>query len=163
MVKQIPLTQGKFTIVDDEDYSDVSKHKWLYHKSSGGYALRTVCEKGNSKNRQTVILHRVIMRAKTGEQVDHINNDSLDNRRCNLRITTSSGNSKNRSKLRPLSSIYKGVHWCKRSKLFVAKIKKDYKVYPLGYFKCEKEAALVYNEAALRMHGEFAKLNEVKP
>lgn len=91
MVKQIPLTQGKFALVDDEDFERVNQYKWQYRKQDG-YAFRQ--PKKNDTNRIRY-LHRFIMDVPVGINVDHINHDKLDNRRSNLRTATYSQNNQN--------------------------------------------------------------------
>lgn len=93
---------------------------------------------------------------------DHINHDTLDNRRDNLRICTVSQNNMNRKKSRKTqSSIYKGVCWYARSRKWIARIKYYETKYHLGYFDSEIEAAKAYNNKARELFGEFAKLNNL--
>jgi len=107
-------------------------------------------------------MHREIMDAPAGMEVDHINGNGLDNRKCNLRLATSSQNKRNqRKQRRKTSSKYKGVYWHKRDKVWVVRIQAEGKEKYIGSYKTEQEAALAYNEAALKYHGEYAKLNEV--
>lgn len=106
-------------------------------------------------------LHRIIMKARSSRiVVDHINGNTLDNTRDNLRICSQGNNAKNREKSRNrLSSKYKGVHWCRG---WMAQIRVNYKKVHLGTFKTEEEAALVYNQAAVKYFGEFARLNIIQ-
>jgi hypothetical protein len=104
-------------------------------------------------------LHRMIMGANAGSVVDHINGNTMDNSRLNLRICTQSQNAKNRSKsTKSASSKYKGVHWHRG---WMASIRVNYKRIYLGVFKTEEAAAMAYNNAAVRYHGEFAKVNQL--
>jgi hypothetical protein len=93
-LKEIQLTQGKVTLVDDEDYDELMDYKWYFIKvyKSYGYAAR-----GGEKNK-TVYLHREVMNPPKDMTVDHINHDTLDNRRNNLRVVTQKENSQNRTK-----------------------------------------------------------------
>ena len=153
MSKLIHLTQGKLAIVDDEDYEYLNQWKWRI--SSSGYARR------NSKSNNKLIeirLHRVITNCPEDKQVDHINGNRLDNRKENLRICTHKQNSYNKSKKRTNKSGYKGVYWCTTSKKWRSRIACDGKEIHLGYFDDIKEAAIHYNNAALKYHGEFANL-----
>jgi hypothetical protein len=103
-------------------------------------------------------IHRVIMGAADEQIVDHISRDTMDNRRCNLRIATNSGNGGN-SIQKGGTSKYKGVSWDKRSSAWVAGIMLHRKKKILGLFSCEHEAARVYDAAAVEAFGEFARTN----
>lgn len=160
-MKKIPLTQGKFTIVDDCDYEFLMQWKWYYHKSRSeeqGYVAHRI-------NKTKIIwMHRVILERmghKDFVKSDHINRNKLNNRRCNLRPATSHQSSCNRNKRRDNTSGYIGVTWCKRYKKWYAYINRNRKHIHLGYYDDPKEAAKVYNKAALKYHGKFAVLNEV--
>lgn len=156
----IPLTQGHYARVDAEDFDTMSAFSWSCSKSNGGvYAVRGIW---NSSEKRTVIvpMHRVIVGASRGQYVDHINNDTLDNRRCNLRICTNSQNHGNRP---PQSGrVTKGVHLTKRRSHLAnpwhAYITVAGKRIHLGYFTTEREAQDAYNEAALFHFGEFAQV-----
>jgi hypothetical protein len=95
-------------------------------------------------------------------QVDHINGDTLDNRKTNLRVCTRAQNCINKRKRSLTSSRYKGVSWHKRGKRWGVSCQVDKKPKWIGSFACEKEAALAYNAAAISLHGEFATLNVVE-
>ncbi len=98
------------------------------------------------------------MQPPEGYEVDHINHDGLDNRRCNLRLATRANNCHNQRSFKG-SSKYKGV-WRVGEK-WAACIRVDGRSKRLGTFVSEKEAALAYNQAAREHYGEFAKLNEI--
>lgn len=103
-------------------------------------------------------LHRVIMNAPPGVEVDHINGNTLDNRRCNLRICTHKENGRNQ-KSHGGSSKYKGVSWHKQRRKWQAQIKVDGKNIHLGYFDDEEGTAFTYDVAARILFGDFARLN----
>jgi hypothetical protein len=156
MVKRIPLTLGNYAIVDDEDYDILRERNW--QDDSRGYATA-----GHVKpcgNRTTVKMHRVILGATDREQVDHINGLPWDNRRCNLRIVTNQQNSCNRGKYSTNKTGYKGVAIYKKGR-FTAQITLDGRKKHLGCFDTAEEAATIYNEAARKYHGEYAKLNDI--
>jgi hypothetical protein len=119
----------------------------------------------NTKSRGKESLHRVICGAIKGEYVDHINSNKLDNRFENLRVCTFAQNMQNRDKRKGQnkSSKYKGVYPERRNpnlkNIWGARIKVNGKTISLKYYLTEKEAALAYNEAAIRLHGSFASLN----
>lgn len=158
-MKKIELTQGKFTIVDDEDFEELNKHKWHY---AGGYARRN--KRLENGKRKIVFMHRELMETPEGFETDHINGDRLDNRRSNLRIVTKEENQRN-TKARKGVSRFKGVSYYKTKRhktgYWIARIQVDGKVKKLGYFKSEIEAAKAYNRAALKHYGEYARINEV--
>jgi hypothetical protein len=161
MTKEIPLSRGLKALVDDEDYEELSKYDWCAMKpGSYCYAARGVY-KADEKH-IIVWMHRQILNTPDDMQTDHINGDTLDNRRCNIRVCTKNQNNFNRSKaLKPASSKYKGVYWSNIRKRWCSRIQKDGKTYWNGSFRDEKDAALAYNDKATELFGEFARLNEV--
>lgn len=124
---------------------------------------RTIGVRCGAMGTRKFLAHRVIWALAHGTwpegEVDHINGDGLDNRLCNLRLTDRHQNRCNSKKPATNTSGFKGVSWCKRNKQWHAGIKRNYKTYNLGYFDDVREAAAAYQRAALRLHGEFARLN----
>jgi len=106
-----------------------------------------------------MLMHRVIMDCPEGKEVDHKDFNTLNNQRSNLRVCSTSQNCQNRRKSAVNTSGYKGVVLDKRYNKWVTRIKKDRKMIYLGSFKDKEVAALVYDNAARQIHGEFAKLN----
>ena len=160
-MKKIPLSQGKFAIVDDEDYEHLNQWKWCC--TSRGYASRHR-RKGEKCPGRVVYMHRVILERmgfKDFESSDHINRNQLDNRRCNLRSVTQRENLHNQGKRSNNTSGYKGVTWAKHATKWRAQMQLNGKYKHIGYFDDKKEAARAYNKAAKKHHGEFAVLNEV--
>jgi hypothetical protein len=159
-MKKIKLTQNKFTLVDNEDFELLSKHKWyaLRCKSTGRYYVRRHYSI-NGKQR-VCIMARELMGLKYGDKrkVDHINHNTLDNRKENLRVCSNAENGHNRVSNYGVSR-YKGVS--KSRKNWMSRIMLNGKRIYLGYFKNEKDAAMAYNRAALRYYGKFAYLNDV--
>lgn len=158
-MKEIPLTRGLHAIVDDEDYEWLNRHKWcaLKHKSTF-YAVRGV---GPRKNFSTVFMHRDILNPSPGMETDHRNGNGLDNRRCNLRECTRSQNNANQRSHRGSTSKFRGVSWCDHSKRWVAQLNHNGTRVLFKRFSTEQEAALAYNDAALKYFGEFARLNVI--
>lgn len=153
-MKQIPLTQGKVVIVDDKDFKWLNQWKW--HYLSCGYAARR-----EYPSRKYIYMHRLILGSKDGEEADHINYETLDNRRENLRIVNRSKNMAN-TKLRTTNKTgCKGLFWDKDRNKWQVKITVNYKNIHLGRFENKKEAIKAYNQAAIKYFGEFARLNAI--
>ncbi len=157
--RRIPLTRGKFAIVDPDDFDRLNKNKW--HTNTGRntcYAVRTAFKDGKRIHTK---MHRVIMNAPKHLLVDHINHSGLDNRKANLRTVTIAQNNVNRAgyKTKNSPSKYKGVYWSKRDKKWQVQICCNYKIITIGQFNDEIQAAKAYDEAAKKFHGEFAVLN----
>ena len=165
MTKEVPLTQGKFALVDDEDYERVMMYKWYASKTTSRLRLiRNKWYAERKEGKKTVYLHRFILDAESGEECDHRNGNGFDERRCNLRIVTHQQNNWNRQKTTsrlgiPASSKYKGVHWRKDRNKWRARININCKRIHLGTFDSEEEAARAYDDKAIELHGEYAKIN----
>lgn len=156
--RRIYLCEGEWTILDQEDYYQLGNYKWhLNGNKNKFYAVRDIKVEGEIRQ---VSMHREIMDAPEGILVDHKNTNTLDNRRTNLRLATRSQNTYNRRKTkRKTSSRFIGVYLEKRSGKWAAKIKYEKKYKWLGRFDSEIEAGKAYDEAAIKYHGEFARLN----
>jgi len=160
--RAIPLTQGKYALVDEADYADLIRHSWCVSKNTSGYNghRKTFYAVRSEKGRAT-LMHRQVMAAKQGQLVDHINHNGLDNRRSNLRLCSKAENSRNQRGHRGGSSRYKGVSCDRRSAKWQAGISYEGKYHFLGQFDSEIAAARAYNEKARELFGEFAYLNDV--
>lgn len=159
-MKEIPLTQGKVALVDDEDYGWLNQWKWCAYKGgNSSYAVRGIKKNGK---RTLSKMHREILGTPKGMLTDHRNSNGLDNRRDNLRICNKFQNGMNRGKNDNNKSGYKGVCWHKASKKWRASIHINGKQIHLGLFNANKEAAIIYNEAAIKHFGEFGRLNDIK-
>ena len=143
---------GKFALVDDEDYELVNQYRWRIN--AYGYAETKVKKK-------SIYMHRLIMDAKKGKEVDHINHDKLDNQKSNLRICTRQQNGHNQRPQKNGSSQYKGVSYLKTSKKWQAQITHNNEKIYIGVYKTESQAALAYNAKAKNLFGKFALLNEI--
>jgi hypothetical protein len=157
--RRIPLTRGKYAIVDPEDFERLNKFKW--HTNKGRYtcyAVRTAFKNGKRIHTK---MHRVIMNAPEHLLVDHINHNGLDNRKANLRTATIAQNNVNRAsyKRKNSPSKYKGVYWSKRDQKWQVQICYNYKIRTIGQFEDEIHAAKAYDQAARKYHKEFAALN----
>lgn len=168
MIVKIKLTQGKETEIDDCD-KDLAELKWYAQKSGDGKNTTFyACRKGIQirTQRETIILSRVILermlnkKLNKNETADHINNDALDNKRCNLRLATQTENNRNRRiQGKPKTSDFKGVYWSENDKRWRSQIKTNNTTIHLGNFIDEINAAKAYDEAAIKYFGEYAKLN----
>lgn len=159
MSKLIPLTQGKFAIVDDEDFEVLSKYRWQYRD---GYAIRNYYSGtiDGKKKYKIIRMHRFLNETPDGMHTDHIDMDGLNNKKSNLRTATQSENSMNRKSYKNSSSKFKGVHWSKKAEKWESAIRINNKPKWLGYFGSEEEAAKSYNEAAINIFGSFARINK---
>jgi hypothetical protein len=156
-MKEIPLTQGKVALVDDEDYIGLSQYKWYAHNERGHFY---VCrDAGKGKDRQHFKMHRQIMSYPQNLEVDHRDHNGLNNQRSNLRICTHAENMRNQNVRATGLSKYKGVTWDNGIGKWKASIMFNYKNYYLGYYDLEIEAAKMYDKKAKEFFGEFAKTN----
>lgn len=144
-MKKISLTQGKFSLVDDEDFKRLNIFKWCAHQVCRGYfyAVRNIRENGKQ------ITHRLawdVIGKKPGRGyvVDHINGDTLDNRFDNLRIIHNSNNSRN---LKLHRAGRRGIAYIKQGDGWIARICVNRKKKYLGFFKEKSEASLAYENA----------------
>lgn len=159
-MKKISLSQGKVALIDNEDYKRVGQRRWYANcKGAQWYAGGKIRQKDGRWIDQ--YMHRVIMNAQPGQEIDHKNGDGLDNRRANLRFATRSENKRNRSKpkWKNVSSRFKGVSWLKQNRKWEAYIQENGRKRYLGLFTVEHEAALAYDRAAKEFFGEFARPN----
>ena len=161
-MKLIPLTQGKFAMVDDDDFDFLNQWKWnagLKKSTNTYYASRNQRTVKKNARQETIRMHRVIMNAGKGQIVDHRDGNTLNNQKNNLRFCTNGQNSANRRARENKLSRFLGVHYQKDNKNWLAQIRVNKKTTHLGCFKNEIDAAIAYNNAAILYHGEFARLN----
>lgn len=160
-MKTIELTKGFCTLVNSENYDWLSGFKWYADNSAkySTYVLRADYSSGNLKK---IRMHRLIMRAKKGFVVDHIDGNGLNNQKSNLRVCSRKLNSYNSRLSSCNTSGYKGVHLIKGRHKYRAYIGHGKDRWNLGCFNCKHEAGEAYNKAAIKRYGEFAKLNIIK-
>lgn len=151
----IPLTQGKFAIVDEADAEMVlNRGTWQALRTPWGfYAARGECRPS-----RTIYMHWLIAGCK---RPDHVNRNRLDNRRVNLRPATAEQNNANRPAFHNNKSGFKGVHWSQRRQRWIAEITINRRKVNLGRFDDPLDAARAYNAAALAAWGGFAWLNPI--
>ena len=169
-MREIALTQGKITLVNDEDFMLLNMVIWQAHKqpnktiADNWLAGHAIAETTASPSK-TIFMHRFIMGAGVGQVVDHIDADGLNNQKYNLRICTALGNNRNSTKQGGTTSKYKGVSYHKKSQKWQVQIvcgtRNDGKrnTVFLGHYISEEEAATMYDFAAKFYFGEFAKCN----
>lgn len=158
--RSITLTQGKVAWVDQADYAGLAQSKWYAQKRPHGrfYACRKVRDASGKQAMEQ--MHRRVLGLTEGDGffADHVNGDGLDNRRRNLRACTPGENLCNVVG-RSGSSRFKGVSFDFRKGLWHAQVSRAQRKHHLGFFTNEQDAARAYDQAALRLHGEFARLN----
>lgn len=150
---EIELSRGLKTLIDDEDFERVSKHKWYSHDTkSGFYAATNIA-------RKCVYLHTFLMCSPKGKEVDHINGNKLDNRKENLRLVTHQQNSFNSESRKELP---KGVCFDKQTGKYIAQIMYNGKNIKIGRFKTILEASQEYDKKAHILFGEYARLENME-
>ena len=160
-MREIELTRGQRAIVDDADFDWLNQWKWTADTDGyNWYAYRVV--RKNSKNLK-IRMHRLILGLGRGDrrQIDHINHNGLDNRRCNIRICSCQQNQQNQKNQINVTSKFKGVSKCKQRNKYKWRtcIVINGKQKTIGRFEMEEVAALAYDIAATREFGEFANCN----
>jgi len=150
---EITLSENKIAIIDDEDFNKIKDMKFYLMKGRNTFYAYT---------KDSKLLHRIIMKAKKGQFIDHINGDGLDNRKANLRFCSISQNGMNRKSYS--KSGFKGVWYVplqNKTNPYQAQITINNKSKHIGYFKTGEEAARAYNKEAKNSFGEFALLNKL--
>ena len=157
-MREIPLTKGKVALIDDGDFDRVIQNNWIAVEEWPGiwYAISN---RPKGSHPQKFRLHRFILQAPQGVQVDHRNGDGLDNRKENLRLATPSQNQQNRHNLSLNTSGYRGVTWHKKCQKWQSVIKLNGKNYYLGLYINPESAASAYDLKVIELFGEFARLN----
>ncbi|MBI5954394.1 MAG: HNH endonuclease [Chloroflexi bacterium] len=146
-MKQIPLSQNLFALVDDEDFQKLSKFNWsAWRNKKNFYAAR------KDERKKSILMHRVILNAPADMQVDHINGDGLDNRRVNLRLVTPRKNTLNRGVRSTNKTGYSGVYLDQRTNKFTARISLH-----IGSFDSFDEAVAARQKAEDKYYGKFTR------
>ena len=154
MSRTIRLTKGFVATVDGADFKPLSQHYWHAHVTKNTTYARSRI------NGRLVYMHRLLLSAPRGKEVDHVNSDGLDNRRSNIRLCTKSQNNANRRSFKG-TSRYKGVYFDKKRNRWVAEIQKDGRRRWLGMFEDESDAGEAYRNASLELFGEFSSAHSI--
>jgi hypothetical protein len=158
---KIALSTGGFALIDRADLSLIAGRTWRAAKlGRGSHTLYAVVGSWNPKTKgvRLILMHRLILKARPGQNVDHVNGNGLDNRRRNLRFATHTQNMMNRRSY----SGYKGVSFESRIGRWRARITVNGITQSLGYFTTEHGAARAYNKAAREVWGARAHLNVIR-
>lgn len=159
-MKFIILQNDLIAIVDDDKIEYLSKFNWRgIKKGNTWYAVR---QEGHHDARKTIYMHHQLLKPENDKVCDHVNGCGLDNRIENLRLCTRKQNSYNIRMSKKNTTGYKGVSFDRRFNKYVAYIGSQKTRKYLGSFNDVKSAAAAYNAEAIRRHGEFARLNEIR-
>jgi hypothetical protein len=142
-------------LVSECDFERVNQHNWYKNVIKGVPYFAYKTPKPEHKN---ILLHRFLVDCPTGKCVDHINGNTLDNRRENLRICTQAENRYNSRKSKSNTSGYKGVSYSNYAKKWRSQIKRNNKIIHLGYFETPEKAYEAYVAASKKYHGEFGRI-----
>lgn len=157
-MREIKLTQGKVALVDDSDFDFLNQYKWYARKDGKNfYANRHKRIEGKLT---TITMHGALVEYQPGTEIDHKDGNGLNNQRSNLRLCTRIENQRNsRPMCNKTHSRFKGVSWNRRHNRWRARVTSDNITISLGCFETEIEAAIAYDQAAKKLHGEFARTN----
>lgn len=151
-MKHIKLTMGESVIVDDNEYEELSKYKWVLSKPKENHKYAVRYEGGKS-----IAMHRQILNCSGRlSLVDHKNGNGLDNRKNNLRICDHQKNAFNTEKTIKNKSGFKGIYLCQRLKSWCVQMRINKKVKHLGTFKSLEDAITLYKNKSLEIHGDFS-------
>jgi hypothetical protein len=158
--RRIRLTQGKYAIVDADDYWELSKYSWYAHKAENSYYAGRTVHMAKGKKTRIVWMHREVIAVPAGLMCDHINHNGLDNRKANLRAATAAQNRINSRTARiKKTSKHRGVCWSAEHKKWIAYVYVSGRAVFVKYFDDATAAARARDRAAKKYHGQFAELN----
>ena len=167
-MKKIKLTQGRYALIDDEDYPYLSRFNWMLNKKKreimgSVYEYEYACKMiQRNKIQIMVYMYEFLIEAINYECVVFKNKNTLDYRKSNLGLVSYGVRGTMAKKRKGTYSKYKGLTYRPKKKIFEVRICKDKKTYYLGKFKSEKKAAIAYNKKAKELYGEFAYQNIIK-
>ena len=149
----VPLTQGAFAVIDRDDGPLVAPYNWSLSVGRRKFYACTAI------NRATARLHRIVRPDITSPELDHKDGDGLNCRKSNLRAASREENSHNADVRRDNTSGYRGVSFVRTKGRWTARISANHQSHFLGFFDTPERAAQAYDDAARRLHGEFASVN----
>lgn len=161
-IAYVPLTSGLEAIIDADDAEKVNYRNWVANTAANPVYAFVMLKKTRLHDARSVSMHRYLMGFPEGV-VDHINGDTLDNRKSNLRVCSHAENLRNRHRTSINKSGFKGVSRATRGKPWAATIGHNYSTIHLGQFDTAEAAAEAYDVAALQLHGDFAVTNFASP
>lgn len=153
-IEKITLTRGQVALVDTQDFLGLKQFKWIAIPSQHGWRAYRRSLKGEFDKKRTVYMHQQILGFPDCE-VDHINHDGLDNRRCNLRLASRHQNAAHSLWRRPHG--FRGIY--RKGNRWISRITARGRLCYLGCFLTAREAAHAYDRAAVSKFGEFSVLN----
>lgn len=159
MKELILFNTDKKALIDDEDYERLCVYRWRLNTSVDTITIRRESGNPGGKRKITSLACQIMNRFDV--IFDHIDLNSFNNQKSNLREATHGQNMANRTKFKNKTSQYKGVSWRIRTRKWISQIRYQGKDIYLGSFDDEKEAALAWNKAAVELHKEFAVINNV--
>lgn len=148
----IELTKNQFTVVDSRTKKEILKHKYCASISGGKYYAVTYIDS------KQVYLHRLLTDAPQGSVVDHINGNTLDNRKRNLRLCLHKENVRNQRLHPDKLQKYRGVDYMKSKEKYRARITVDGKEIHLGLFDTDVEASSAYKKASKKLFGKYGNI-----
>jgi hypothetical protein len=153
------VIKGYDVLIDDEDYDKIKGYPWWAITHAKLNHTELVYFSYNAGTQGRPLLHRYVLglKPRDGKIVDHINGNTLDCRKSNLRIVTISQNGFNSHRHFNSSTGYKGVDYHKAGRKYRARICFNGKRISLGYYKTAKEAYAAYCEASKKYHGEYGR------
>ena len=159
-MKEIKLTNGGVTLVDDSDYEELNQYKWFAHKERDtAYVLRY--QYNGFRQYGRVLMHRQILNPEKSDDVDHVNGDGLDNQRSNIRVCSRQQNLENQRLRSDNTSGFKGVSLCNKNRAWRATVNLNGKQVHVGCYPTKEAAAQAYNHKAIELFGQFARSNAI--
>jgi hypothetical protein len=156
-MKEVQLSRGYVALVDDDDFEWLSQYRWHASDKGAGYFYAARIITKDDGKRTLEYMHRAIKQNPKGFFVDHKDGNTFNNQKSNLRVCTRAENIRNEGKQKHNTSGYCGVR--PSGSKFVAHITVNNKNIYIGTCDTKEEAARAYDAAALKYHGEFARLN----
>lgn len=149
----------QFVHFDDSDWPLLEKYTWYINKYDSKLYATTTLYDSNTKKSTPLLMHRLLMGSPQKRMVDHIDCNSLNNHRSNLRLVDWFGSNANARISKNNTSGFKGVSFHKKRGMYFAQIDANNRHYFGGYFNSAIEAALRYDELSKKLHKSFSHPN----